>query len=109
MICFLAESFDDLWLADGSGRPNVGAMHEWTHGRRANDTSPRPMPHLIVMTPAGIFCIDCPASEGLPGRYWQRSGEPPFLTLSPSILINPNPKNAPSWHGYLRNGELLAA
>jgi hypothetical protein len=58
-------------------------------------------PPLIVRLPGGIdFCIDsradCPGGE----VGWQVSGEPPNITVSPSINV------MGVYHGYLRNGEI---
>lgn len=52
---------------------------------------------LVVMTPGGEWNIDGPSNNG-PG--WTRSGEPPNVTASPSILIGTR------YHGWLRNGWL---
>lgn len=39
------------------------------------------------------------------GGYWEVSGTPPLITVSPSIW-----HNAPcGWHGFIRNGELVPA
>ena len=59
--------------------------------------------HLSVKLPDGYWwCIDEPASrdyqEG--GSGWERSGEPPNVTASPSILTG-------CYHGWLRNGVLV--
>ncbi len=56
-------------------------------------------PHLIVKTPGGEWDVDSEASNG-PG--WQRSGEPPNVTATPSILCN-------QYHGWLREGKLVDA
>lgn len=58
-------------------------------------------PPLMVRLPGGIdFCIDsradCPGGE----VGWQVSGEPPHITVSPSINVSG------VYHGYLRNGEI---
>ena len=52
---------------------------------------------LMVMTPGGAWHVDGPANNG-PG--WERSGDPPRFTASPSILINGK------YHGWLRDGWL---
>lgn len=66
----------------------------------AEDPQPRPMPHLAVMTPAGLWCTDCPASDD--PTYWSRHGTPPRVTVSPSVNVNNE-----EWHGHLRNGALI--
>lgn len=95
-----------------AGNFRVGAM-VWRHHSRLErlDTDPRPMPHLAVMTPAGLVCLDCPATdlrdpsgEFIPGRYWLRMGEPPAVTVTPSLNVNHG-----EWHGFLTAGQLLEA
>lgn len=54
---------------------------------------------LHVKTPAGEWCVDAPPSSGNGG--WSRSGTPPDVTASPSIVIGAN-----AYHGFLRNGWL---
>lgn len=52
---------------------------------------------LILRLPDGTdWCIDGPANNG-PG--WQRSGEPPLITATPSIASG-------RYHGFLQNGVL---
>jgi hypothetical protein len=58
---------------------------------------------LTVMLPNGIaWCIDGLSrnADGSRGSAWTRSGAPPNVTASPSIL-------AGNYHGWLRNGELV--
>jgi hypothetical protein len=100
--CFMVADFNDLWKEDGKpGELNVGAMifreHpvEQFHGRVDQ-------PHLMVACPDGIWCADCPESDG-PG-LWTRTGEPPNVTVTPSIFIN----RPTGWHGWLTNGELIS-
>lgn len=38
-------------------------------------------------------------------RLWKITGEPPEITVTPSINMDPN-WNHEGWHGYLTNGEL---
>lgn len=52
---------------------------------------------LVVRTPGGDWTVDGPASNG-PG--WTRSGDPPDVTASPSIV-------AGAYHGWLRDGWLV--
>lgn len=96
--CFMVAEIDDCWHEGGGN--NVGAMCLWIHGRDEHDVQPRPMPHLGVMTPAGLFCTDCPASDP-PHGYWTKTGEPPKVTLTPSINVNHD-----EWHGFLTDGVL---
>ena len=97
--CFMVEKTYDAFLPGGALR--VGAMWWRHHGRLERDHQPRPMPHLNVMTPAGIACLDCPASKP-PYGYWSRSGEPPIVTVTPSLDI----KGSSPWHGNLTAGVL---
>ena len=81
-------------------------MAWWRHTRGTNDVAPRPMPHLAVMTPAGLACLDCPATgPGGPGRYWERTGEPPNVTVTPSLDIAGGTPD--HWHGHLTAGALV--
>ena len=95
----MVAEFQDLWHEGGGN--NVGAMCWRTHVPDAHDADPRPMPHLAVMTPIGVFCIDCPETDPPYGK-WQRSGEPPNVSVTPSININDG-----QWHGYLTSGEFV--
>lgn len=78
----------------------VGAMWWRYHGYEAYDTQRHPLPHLAVMTGAGIACLDCPATDP-PHGHWIRTGEPPLVTVTPSLNINRD-----EWHGFLANGVL---
>lgn len=98
--CFLVDSIEEgAWTETGEQR--VGAMGYWSHGRSERDTEPKAMPHLAVMTPIGLVCLDCPATSDPPGRYWLRVGEPPLITVSPSLNVNNE-----LWHGWIVNGEM---
>lgn len=87
---------DTVWLLP------IGAMWLREHGPlpAVEDPEPRPMPHLAVMTPAGLWCIDCPSSDD--HTYWSRRGVPPGVSASPSVNINNE-----EWHGHLVAGELV--
>lgn len=97
--CFMVDEISDLWH-DG-GDLDIGAMTWRRHGLLKYDTTPRPMPHLAVMTPGGIACLDCPATDP-PHGYWTRTGTPPNVTVTPSLDISSEPK----WHGFLTDGVL---
>lgn len=62
---------------------------------------------LLVRTPAGDWYVDQPSASG---GSWSRSGEPPDVTASPSILIPEYSYEGrlvrPSYHGWLRAGWL---
>ncbi len=106
MACFMVDEIEDCFDSEMPFGHRVGAMFWWNHGRSERDTTPRSMPHLAVMTIAGLACLDCPASEpDPPGTYWTRTGEPPIVTVTPSLNINPN--GTPTWHGFLANGALV--
>ena len=62
-------------------------------------------PHLMVNTPGGIWDVDIKSSNG---DGWERTGEPPDVTATPSILIHNNDGSA-RYHGWLRNGQLVEA
>lgn len=96
--CFMVESVMDCWL-DGGGE-HVGAMVWRRHQLEEYDSDPRPLPHLGVMTPAGLICLDCSDTDP-PHGYWTRTGEPPLVTVTPSLNVNNE-----QWHGWLTNGEL---
>ena len=55
---------------------------------------------LVLRTPAGDWHVDGPSSSG---GFWQRKGEVPNVTATPSINIT----GATKYHGWLRNGVLV--
>lgn len=60
-------------------------------------------PPLLVCLPNGTFwCIDSLPAKGESG--WDVTGEPPNITVSPSIYNGPGQPNA--YHGFLSNGIL---
>ena len=89
----------DCWTDDGNKR--VGAMVWRHHEVDEHDSDPRSFPHLGVMTPAGLVCLDCPESDPPYGK-WARTGEPPKVTVTPSLNVNNE-----EWHGWLTVGQLL--
>lgn len=99
ITCFMVKRIMDCWLSHGDG-PNVGAMVWGRHEVKAYDTDPRPFPHLEVMTPAGLVCLDCPETDP-PYLKWTRTGEPPLVTVTPSLNVNNE-----LWHGWLTDGIL---
>ena len=99
--CRLIEKVGD-GFATTSGQPEPGDMWwdpdlvgRWdseAHQARGGG------PHLLVRLPNGWdWDVDGPMSNG-PG--WERAGEPPNITASPSIV-------AGDFHGWLRAGELV--
>jgi len=89
----------DCWFEGGGER--VGAMCWRNHPASEHDTDPRPFPHLGVMTPAGLVCLDCPETDP-PHRKWARTGEPPNVSVTPSLNVNKE-----QWHGFLTDGMLV--
>jgi len=94
--------FVELLYGNGEGREMTiaemppGAMFDvaWTHEKGPDGRS------LAVKLPGGphdVWFIDGPSTSG---GYWTRTGEPPRLTVSPSILT-------PKYHGFLRDGTLV--
>jgi len=97
----MVEKVMDCWHEGGGQR--VGAMAWGRHEYEEYDTQRRPFPHLQVMTPAGLVCLDCPETDP-PYGHWERTGEPPNVTATPSLNVNEG--NPGAWHGWLRSGEL---
>lgn len=97
MTCFMVDNV----ALDG----RIGAMGWRSHRRyESYDTDPRPMPHLAVVVPnAGLVCLDCPSRQK--GIYWTRTGEPPLVTVTPSLDVSPGEER--SWHGFVTNGVLI--
>ncbi len=58
---------------------------------------------LVVMTPAGTWCIDRRAGDG---TAWQRTGVAPRVTATPSILLGKNEDGSWAYHAWLRDGVL---
>lgn len=99
--CFMVEKVMDCW--EEGGKQRVGAMVWGRHSYEEHDTLKLPFPHLQVMTPAGLVCLDCPETDP-PYGHWQREGEPPNVTAFPSLNVAEGSPMA--WHGWLRGGEL---
>lgn len=99
--CFLVEDNDGTWA--GPNEPNIGAMYWRSHDQPVGptDTNPRPLPHLAVMTPGGLACLDCPAKQPPAGRYWIWVGEPPNITVTPSLDVRDERR---PWHGFITAG-----
>lgn len=95
----MVESTSECWIRGGGQR--VGAMCWRSHELEPYDTAPRPFPHLGVMTPAGLVCLDCPQTEP-PHEHWTRTGHVPRVTVTPSLNVNNE-----EWHGHLTAGALV--
>lgn len=123
LTCFLLEPVpdsDSLWKApDGAvyqlgtvsahGVPPAppGAMWDasWLTGLSVCGARPFGGPDgrtFIVRTPGGDWVIDGPSfRDGEPvGLGWTRTGEPPRITVTPSIVL-------PGYHAWLRDGSLI--
>lgn len=90
----------DLWFAPwlvGRNDPN-----HWLSKNYMNDWQGKRLP-LVVRLPGGVdFGIDGPEySHGKPfGDGWKVTGDPPKLTLTPSINISG------TYHGHICDGVL---
>lgn len=103
--CGYAFADDDEWqvmperLYDTeSGEQEPGDLYWATWGGLSKDKRKweEGIPHLHGVCPNGVhWDIDGPSSNG---NGWTRTGEPPNITASPSILV-------PGYHGFLQNGE----
>jgi hypothetical protein len=89
--CFLVTQFSDLWNEDDT--PRAGAI--WM-----GDDGERRWP--LLATPGGLVDVqECAAPGG-----WDVSGVIPRITMSPSLQVGLAGEPG-SWHGWLRDGELL--
>ena len=57
---------------------------------------------LLVQLPDGAWCMDGIASKDPSKKGWTVTGEPPNITVSPSI--NSSPGYPDGYHGFLQNG-----
>lgn len=77
----------------------VGAMWHapWLRPFPEHNHAGDPKGPIIVRLPCGWdWNVDGPSKNG---GYWTRTGSPPNLTVTPSILV-------PGYHGFLRDGSL---
>ena len=65
---------------------------------------------LVLKTPAGDWMIDGPSrNNGITGAGWTRTGDPPNITVRPSIGMGDGKgKGRWKYHGHLNNGVLEA-
>lgn len=63
-------------------------------------------PHLIVKTPGGEWDIDSKAKNVTNGSGWRRTGEPPLVTVQPSIGFTRDDGSF-LYHAWLTNGILI--
>jgi hypothetical protein len=59
---------------------------------------------LFIQLPDGVWCMDGLASGDPTKKGWTVTGEPPNITVAPSI--NSNRGNRKGYHGFLQNGVL---
>lgn len=65
--------------------------------------------HLIVILPnGGWFDLNWAAEVGDGAGTWEVTGEPPNITVKPSINSLPS-LCRPGWHGWLKNGGFIDA
>ena len=58
-------------------------------------------PPLKIILPNGFpFCVDSRVTGKTSG--WDVTGEPPNITLSPSVNYGPGDPNG--WHGFIKDG-----
>lgn len=98
-----AQGGRELLIRDDLDRSAVGAMW-WARWLPRAWWGPEGQGCLCVVTPGGMWPIDGPASrpgggESAPGA-WTRTGEPPAITVAPSINL------VGRYHGFLRDGVL---
>ena len=85
-------SVGDMFFSDGTwwGDGHLSDYyHKYNAGRRTL---------LITLPPRTLFCLDAKCYKS--GKWydgWIVTGEPPLITVSPSI-------NTGSYHGFLRDG-----
>lgn len=108
------QGFDAGWRSKMGAhiwrRPDTGEEHRDQHEFGAGAiyevdwgpdgwTGPDGKAWGVVLPPGGVsdhWIIDAPASSG---GHWERTGTPPNLNVTPSILT-------PRYHGFLQNGVL---
>jgi hypothetical protein len=78
-------------------QPTPGAMFDtfWRPACRKADG----LAISVVCPDGGVWCVDDQASSG---GYWERTGKPPKITVTPSIQTS-------DYHGFLRDGILTAS
>lgn len=117
--CFLVEKTGEMTeFHEGVSSPVVRRVDtgELFHKGWGERPGYRPLPAgamwtdpdlgLTVRTPGGDWHVDRPSSSG--GR-WTRSGDPPRITATPSILFSLDRPTVGqrSYHGFLTDGFLV--
>jgi hypothetical protein len=111
--CVMHESFD--WELE---RPKPGDMFwmSFSSGFCNNHEPPCRM-HLVVVCPDGHWwnidsrASNCTMKEDKTHRCWVRHGDPPNITVDKdgaTCNAGAGSIQTPGWHGFLRNGELVA-
>lgn len=77
----------DMWRC-----PNAGGSHD-VEGRD---------PCWVVRLPGGAYTWHTNMASS-DGGWWTVTGEPPAITVYPSINVGPD-----IWHGWITNGELVS-
>lgn len=75
--------------------PGAMWLMDWCPGPKKH-----PGPFLWCMTPDGSWCIDGDSASH-DGKGWARTGTPPVISVTPSILTN-------RYHGMLTDGVLTS-
>lgn len=74
--------------------------HEGSH-----DVEGRP-PCMVIRMPGADYVFHTNMGASTDGTLWDVTGEPPTLTVHPSIAIGPD---GSIWHGWITNGEMNPA
>jgi hypothetical protein len=108
-------NYDLVYRADDGREVTLISKDQMTNDRAlaappgtmwdASWMGPGPDGHsYVVRTPGGDWHIDGDYSHG----RWTRTGTAPNLTVNPSILIGKNTDGSWTYHGWLRDGSLVA-
>lgn len=88
----------DMWFA-----PHM-LEQEWTYGFKLSaeyrrDWEGKRAPLMVILPNGSQFCVDGATTDDGDGG-WTVTGEPPLITVSPSINV------VGLYHGFLQNGVL---
>jgi Family of unknown function (DUF6527) len=121
--CGCGEPFhdDDSWQVneldwyEGAGQRFCWGIGSWDGPPGAmirapwrDDTPDNGCPAYVVFLPNGSHWCTRDQSSGPDrklGPQWSVTGNPPLITVSPSI----DDRSSPPWHGWIRDGEMVAA
>lgn len=96
-----ADTGELLTLGEGPSSAPAGAM--WNAPWYAPAYVGSDGRSIVVRTPDGDWLVDAPPSAN--GARWVREGEPPRLTVRPSILFYKR-DGSPGYHAFLTDGVL---